>query len=469
MIKNTLFASSILLFLIACVISADIDTDFKGKVVLGTWFAKEYNFTNDWYIDENEDTITNTKDPYPTSYTDIVQSGALEFDFKTSSLHFVFQLGAGKNVYDFRYAYNATSGSFFVMKSKTFAKINRFFGEWLISDIFSVLLGFETTPTNFRTSHQALYDENYFLNSGVLCTGSKPMLQIMAKKSIGSAINIEGKIAVISPDTMVQEAVSFNTKDTTINGVKQAKVTLSKVLSLGNTTKATVKMPKFECRIGLAAEHTLLSFAFDIVGGYQKYEIIKRPKAHDLIGGSNVSGALEIESFVVGGNTNFKIGPVSIGFTYSGGKNLASYGVDIGNSFRWRGLAGSNLIDIFFPYAKSPTLDTVALNVGDVIPLNKVEDVKTIDNSYAQEMALIINIEPIEAISFEVGIGIVKARHDDEAYNEDWIDTKAFYGQISWKILDMLTLTPEVGYYFYGSKINQGSFTYWGFNTSLEF
>jgi hypothetical protein len=244
---------------------------------------------------------------------------------------------------------------------------------------------------------------------------------------------------------------------------------MSKTLPIDENCKATMKIPKFEGHCGINFEHDFLGFTFDAAAGYQNYKVVRRPVSHSKIENNNLPGEIEIESYILGGNSSLKVGPVTAGFTYSGGKNLQSYGVAIGNPFMWRGLQGSKLVEIFFPYAKSPTLNGQILAVGDLIDPDKVEDVDKTDNSFAQEFAWILKIKPFDFLSAEGGYGMIKAFHEDDNYNELWYDTKAFYGQISWKILEVITLTPEVGHYFYGPEINQGTFTYWGFNTSIEF
>ena len=459
MIKYYLIAATLLLTMVAAS-QAEVDFDFNGNVILGAWWAKEYNFTDDWYWDENGDSIPSGKDPYPTSYTDIVPAGALGFDFKTDRLQFAFELGAGVNCYDFRHAFSATSGWFYNKRFNLMAMVRKFYGEWNIND---------STPCNFSASNQALYCGNGFSNTGVLTTGSRPLLQFKADKGIGDAFNITGKVAAILPDTLVFEVAAFDTKDTVVNGTEYAKVTMSQLLPKDENYKASVKIPKLEGYCGINFEHEIIGFALDVAAGYQNYKVIRRPKAHSKIEAGNYPGEIVIESYILGGNTSLKIGPVTAGFTYSGGKNLRPYGVMIGNPFRWRGLQGSQIITVFYPYAKTPTLDDQDLIVGDLIDPDRVDDVDKIDNSFSQEMAWILNVRPFEFLGGEGGYGMIKAYHEHSGTNSFWHNTRAFYGQISWKILEVITLTPEGGYYFYGPEINQGSFTYWGFNTSVEF
>ena len=164
---------------------------------------------------------------------------------------------------------------------------------------------------------------------------------------------------------------------------------------------------------------------------------------------------------------------VTIAYSCAGGQNLGLYGVNIGNPFKWRGDPDADLINIFYPYARlagyGPSEEDPIFEKGSLIDPALAKSAKTLNNSYALEMAWIIKIKPWNFLSAEGGFGMVKASHDDPGRNSWWHDTYAWYGQVDVTVSNLLTLTPEFGYYFYGPGYKQGKFNYWGLNSQVRF
>ena len=105
---------------------AAIEVNYHGNIKFGAWWIKEWDFT-DTIISRTRtqidtviemDTIRG-EDPHPLTNLEILPFGSLGINIKKERLDFCFDLGIGKNIYDFEYFYGQTGG-YLIVKKKSF-------------------------------------------------------------------------------------------------------------------------------------------------------------------------------------------------------------------------------------------------------------------------------------------------------------------------------------------------------------
>lgn len=411
----------ILISFVIPVSSADVD--IYGKFGMSNWWMKSERFYND-SIDKDTVIIGNDTsiskiwgaDSMPIVSCNMLPFGKLGLAFKSDRFGGCVEFSISMNTYDNFYTYNPTTHRFF-KKSSYYAAISKWYGEWYINDNFTLLAGKNTAPACFFPSNQAFWRENGLNNVGCLYTGSHPMMQL----SIHDANKIVNcKIAAIKPDTTL---LKVKNKDTW------------RMSYVGQT-----KMPKFEGSVEINLDKDLFGFRFEGAGGFQRYT--------SIVFGSDLpadESYLDINSWVAGADLGIRLGPVSLTYDIFYGMNIGTYGVYIGEQFGWWRIA--DYMRPFYP----------------------IQEVDTMNNGYALEMAAIVQYKPIEMLSIEAGGGTVIGTHDYEEYKERWDQTYAWYFQSQLHLFEHLTVTPEVGQYIYGPHMGFGRYIYGGFNFFIQF
>lgn len=464
-------------------VSAALEVNYHGNISFGAWWGKEWDFTDTITEVVNNGTTKDTimgEDPYPTTYLDVFPLGLLGLEIKKENLNFYFDMGIGRSIYDFRYSTSNTGGIFFGKKNTYSVRFRKFYAEWNINDAFSLLLGQNSTPCNFSASNQALFGGNGMGNCGVLETGSLPMIQFMAEKSVSDAIKLNGKVAAVMVDTVLMLLpTDYRIKDTTIIDASSGQeVVKSKVIAnspkiLKNNLKANLQFPKVEGRFDFSFQRKSFRYNLFTTGGFQQYDILYKPTINIEDPDESIAIKQPIQSYVWGINSDVSIGPVMVAYSCAGGQNLGMYGANIGNPFKWRGDVNGDLVNIFYPWGRRAgyyaSQDTGTFNVGDLVDPAIAKSAKIINNSHALEMAWVGKVQPWDFLAIEGGYGLVKASHDDPSRTEWWNDNYCYYGQIEYTIAHALTITPEIGYYYYGHRNQQGKFLYWGLNTHVQF
>lgn len=466
---------------------AEIEVNFNGDIKFGAWWIKEWDFTDTLIsrkpsqIDTTVDSIFG-EDPHPVTNLEILPFGFLGINLKKERLDFCFDLGIGKNIYDFEYLRSATLGQFFVKKKSFFVGFRNFYAQWNFNDAVSLLLGQSITPCNFTSSNQAFLGGNGMNNSGVLETGRRPMIECMVNKNIGNAMEIGGSVAAVMVDTILMTLPTYyKIRDTTVTdtatgqSVVKSLIVENEVLELIGglgILKANVELPKLEGRIDFNFQGKLFQNNLNLAAGYQKYDIVFR-SPHSIDPEENIYAEAELTSYVWGLNNVVSFPMTTIAYSCAGGQNPGIYGVNIGNPFKWRGDPNADIINIFYPYGRragyGPSEKDPIFEKGSLIDPELAKSAKTVSNSHLLEMAWIVNIRPWDFIAAEGGFGLVKASHDDPGRNQLWHDSYAWYGQIDVTVSNVLTITPEVGYYYYGPAYHQGKFYYWGLNSQVTF
>jgi hypothetical protein len=406
------------------------DFDVYGKIGMAGWWMKSERFYHDTV---GHDPVTNEviygKDTIPMNTNIINPIGTLGFKLKGDRFGSCIELGTKPNSYD-SHMYGEAASLRNFRKYANFAYLKRWYIEWYIADFMTVLAGQTEAPTCFFPSNQGFNGGTGLNNVGCLCTDAYPMLQI----SLHHPENIiVGKLAVIKPDTSVVEYLNTSGKEIYYH--------------------CETFLPKFEGGFSANIEGDFFAFNGQVAGGYLAYRSSAFKEGIDA-----KDATLDISSWVIGGDFGVKVGPVKVAFDIFYGMNIGTYGVWVGDAFGWWRI--SDFMLPFYPKDGPVYKDSagIPIFVGD-----------TLYNGRALEMAAVVNVKPLDFLYFETGGGTVVGHHDYEPYEKRWTPTYAWYFQVGLTVFDHLKMPFEVGQYWYGPNRGFGRYTYWGFNTLIEF
>lgn len=445
------------------------DVDIYGKINMGIWYFSPERFYDESRIDSTtatwdsvnqiwvyEDHITTgLKDTMDIIVSNWVPFGTFGVKFKGNNFGGCIEMGTHLVVYDSKFYGSATTARF-QRKVSDYISMEKWYAEWYLNDHFTFLFGKTFAPTNFFPSNQMFFGggeggRGYgFNNVGCLSTGTYPMLQLSIK---GPNEVFEGKIAVIKPDT-------------TAIHVQGAQAITEKY-------QCSVKIPKFEGRLGYTIEKGIFSTYGNFAGGFQTYESVLFSEADAYPNPKKDSCYLEISSFVVGADVGVKVGPVSLAVDAFFGQNIGVYGAFVGDKFNfWRykikdEISGEDKYVNEYMALFYPSQDSV-ITLLDTIT-GETDTSWNYHNSQAIELAFILKITPVTWLSLEGGVGIVIGEHENEDFDKRFHNTFAWYAQTEWTIFELLKITPEIGQFDYGPLTGFGRYLYWGLNTGIEF
>ena len=440
--KKLLIVYTVLL--IAVPITAG-DFDVYGKIGMAGWWMKSYRFYHDstgkiidTIIDTTvvpldttiDTTIVWDEDSIPMNTNIINPIGKLGIKFKGDRFGSCIELGFRMNTHDTKMYGNPSTLTNYQKRSHFFY-LRLWYLEWYINDYFTFLVGQDYAPTCFHeTSNQAFNGYTCLCNVGCLYTDRYPMFKL----SIHDPDKIvEGKLAVIRPDTSVVQYLNTSGPDTYYH--------------------CETKMPKFEAGFSVNIEGDFMSHTANFAGGFARYSSVAH---HEEINARDAQ--LDINSWVVGGDLTYKVGIVKLSYDMFFGQNIGTYGVWVGDAFGWWRIA--DFMKPFYP------VDVPIYEYIGGIPVFKGD---SICDGKAAEMALIINVKPWDFLAFECGGGTVIGSHEYEDYEARWDKTYAWYVQSVLTLFEHLNITPEVGQYWWGPHRGFGRYTYWGLNTLIDF
>lgn len=413
------------------------DFDIYGKMSPGLWFSK----TEDFYGDSVDvDTATGEPiigtDSLPSYYCTLWPYGTLGFRVRSDRIGACVEIGIRRSMYQ---GFINDDPSFVLLTKEHMAVYaKKFYLEWYINDLITLLIGKNDAPASFFSSNQRLYGDYRFRNAGCLYTGSKAMFQVAMGNDLSSNDLAEGflweaKVAALKVDTA---AILF--------------------IGANKYIYTEAKFPKFEGSFAMHLAKGFISADLRGGGGFQRYNMAIHYKANVPADESKEP----VDCYVAGFECGAKAGPVKLIYDWAWGQNMGAYGIAMGNPFLWRqqGDTLSNIINIFYPYHEK-VLD----NPGSI------PDVFEMRNGEAVEMCWILNVRPIEWLALEGGYGYVHAEHEFSDFDKSWNDTRAYYASLQLKIADILEISPEFGQYWYGKKRGYGRFTYWGAEFAVEF
>lgn len=388
--------------------------DIYGKMYPSAWVTKSERFYND---------------SVPIYYCTLWPYGTLGFKSKGDKIGICIEVGIQQAMYE-GVITTSLNTPLLQVREDMIVYAKKFYAEWYINDWLTLLIGQDDGPASFYPSDQKLFGWNCFSNTGALWTGRNAMFQLafgsdLSADDLEAGFFWQAQAAAIKVDSV---AVYVQGKESTFS---------------------ESKFPKFEGSLGLHFEKAFFATGLKFGGGYQRY-FLTAQHANVL---KDEDNKIPVDCYVLGFETKAKLGPVTVAYDWAWGQNLGSYGVYIGNPFVWRGMGLSDVIDIFYPrHDKDIQKDEYYLANGKAV-----------------EMCGILNVKPLDQLSFEAGYGYIHAEHDYRKYDSLWHDTHAYYAHVQVKIAEILSVTPEFGQYFYGPKTGYGRFTYWGIELGVEF
>ncbi len=413
--KNAMF---LILFALFIIPSHALDLDTYGKFATGAWWMYKYEYY--WDTIKTESDTTMGEDPAPAIISDFLTGGTLGIKAKGDKIGGCLELGIAKNLYD---------SELWTDKQELIAKFNYILGlkkwymEFYFNDYLSLLCGRDIAPTCFLRSNQGFYGGNGFNNIGCLFTGSNPMFKL----SVGPPEpKWKFQLAVVKIDT-VNLRIDNNASDP--------------LSSKQYHYKNEVKVPKIEGSFEFSLGEDFVGFEGEIVGGYQRFRQIGVTNSDVW----NKVKKYKVNSFVVGGDFELRLGGFKMIVDLFGGYNIGIYGVYVGDVYGWW-------------FEDEYTMILYPIIAGEIVHTSKIF-----------EIANIYKYEPTDAILFEFGAGAVLGNHTFEEYKNMWHPTFAWYFLCGYTFFDMLQVTPEIGQYWYGPDDGFGRYTYWGLSTFIEF
>lgn len=425
------------------------DFDLYGRVAPAAWFTKRERFYDDSVgVDTVSGDAIIESDSLPLYYCTLWPFGEFGFKLRSDRINVRAELGVRQSVYSGSIT-SATSPKFRVRELWAIYS-KHFYLQWIINDWVSLLLGKTEAPACFFSSNQRFYGGNSFRNSGSLYTGSNAMIQFSFGNDLSSAdiapgFSWEAKAAAVKIDSAA--VFLYYNED-------GEPVPLSEV-------NCDTKFPKFEGSFEAQLEKDFITASLELGGGFQQYQLSYNGGLPQFD-----KSKMKINSYVLGYDLGIKIGLVRVAYNWAWGQNLGSYGVEISSPFLWRqakvpGLTDvqtPTLVDIFYP-KHFIVVDTTGMG-------NHYWEMK---HGKAVQMCGVLNVKPLEWLSFEGGYGYVHAEHDHPGLDSTWEDTHAYYAGIQLKIADILEVNPEFGQYLYGNKPGFGRITYWGVELAIVF
>ncbi len=306
-------------------------------------------------------------------------------------------------------------------------RLRRLYGEWHMTDYLTLLVGQDWAISNLGNSNQIFFMDQGLGYSGALSTGRRPQVKLSYQ---GGDENLgwKGELAVVKPDTSI--------------------------IALKQPPEAEEKLPKIE----LGAEFSIRKE--DLYG--VKAKGVAGMQQYDLVVYADRTGAADadrqsVKSQVLGGSLDLDIWKTTTSFTMSWGKNIATYGVWIGDP------DGSKLdehIAIFFP----------VLGTTD-----STQTTQHLTNAYTTMGSLSLNVHPWKWLAFEAGGGLVSGRHEDLSRQLTAKSTlnalkrKAYYANLQFAAVDgRVKVVPEYSYSDFGGANRAGRWYAYGLKLQLD-
>ena len=352
------------------------DWDFYGSARVMTW-----------YSDGNAASLSNPHDNGNLSESDQELTWALQGNSR---------IGA-------KVKHGTVSGYF---EYGTGVNVRKLYGTWKPENAgWQLLVGQTYTPTVLFYSGQAYATDEGQLSSGQMYNGRRPMIQF----------SWEGlKVALVN----VHKA---NNKGTLFNANPGEELTIP--------GDVTVVAPKIEAAYHFGAD----KFFFDVVGGYQTWQI-ENP--------TGSRGDTDVNAWLVGGGGGANFGPAYV-------KAMAYYGQNTGDYGIWTNAGG-----YFGGVSVKPNANT-ALYAGDAASsiITFKEDAAgglsydTEDTNVLSFLG-VVGFKVNDMFSLELGGSYIK--YENDLFVDD-AKLYAFYVQAPVTLAKGVFIVPETGYY----KIDQ--------------
>lgn len=295
--------------------------------------------------------------------------------------------------------------------------LRRLYGEWFINDNFTLLVGQEWCIANFFPSAQIFDMESGLCYSGALFTGRKPQIKITgALKDIVPMLNAKAEFALVKPDTFI--------------------VKTSHDYDLG----AEEIIPKIEGGVTIDFKTGLIDVKTQLVAGINRYNIVAN---RNSLVAENTRRSL-VQAQCLAGCIDLTIWKARISFSVAQGKNLASYGVLMGNP--WGDRTDLEIM-VFYPEWDFDETDSL---------------VEHLCNVFTRQGCAVFNIKPLSFLAGEVGAGKILNYPDaftylrhQEGYRTNFNRRWAWYANLQFTLLDShLLVIPEYSFSDIGGGTN---------------
>lgn len=384
-----------LLLLTLCMFApviAEGEWDFYGSARIGAWYwnrSKRYERSDVW-VDTEVDTVINNVDttiivqilhldvfiedsfPRQRALLDLQHNSHFGVKAKSDKFGFRFELGWGPVIKEIHIKIlldDATVNQ----RVRDGVLLRRLYGEWYINDYLTLLVGQEYAIANFFPSNQIFLEDAGLYYCGSLYTGRRPQVKLSCGSEASEMLSWKAEFAVVKPDTFIVEC------------------------NYGDM-EAEEKMPKMEGGAECSFNFGEL-FGFNLKGllGINRYDLVRYG---DEIGKTK-NEIVEIKANCFAGSVDLNVWKTRLSFVYAYGKNLASYGVYMGDPWGWR--ADKNLLMFYPTWGKKDSLT----------------DISELCNALTQQGALVFNIKPFEWFAWEIGAGMILNDHEDWDLKQD--------------------------------------------------
>lgn len=386
--------------------------DFYGSARVGgaRWHKADY-----WKKDvlDAAGNIVSTKTvvdtvPVNRNYMDLQYNSRFGVLIKSGPMDFHFELGWMPGVQDIDVQVIGSNAEV-SQKRRDALRLRLLYGEWNFYPKFKLLVGQDWAITNFSNSNQIFFMDQGLGYSGELGTGRRPMVKLTYAEETDPVMTWKGQLAVVKSDTSM--------------------------LALGQPPDIEEVLPKLEIGGEFGFKKDLYGIKFQGVAGIQQYDLVVYA---DKIGAANADRQ-SIKSQLVGGNVILNLFKTTTSFSYTWGKNIAAYGVWIGDP------DGSKLdehVRIFFPvFGTTGPTDTIS----------------HITNVYSTMGSLVFNYHPFKWLSAEVGSGMVNGRHEEQSRKAtvkstlNAMNRLAYYANLQFALADgKFLIVPEYSYSDFG-------------------
>jgi hypothetical protein len=406
--------------------------DFYGSArVGGSYWHKDKWYREVSVLDSagniaSKKTIVDTV-PIKRLFMDLQYNSFFGATGKSDQLGFRFEVGWMPGVQDIDVQIIGGNASI-SQKRRDAVRLRRLYGEWNINDQFKLLVGQDWAITNLGNSNQIFFMDQGLGYSGALSTGRRPMVKLSYAQETDAVMTWKGELAVVKPDTSI--------------------------ISLKQPPEAEEKLPKIEIggEFGFQKED-LFGVKLKGVAGMQQYDLVVYADKTGAVDADRQS----VKSQVIGGNMELDFLKTTTSFNYAWGKNIATYGVWIGDP------DGSKLdehIAIFFP----------VLGTSDT-----TQTVQHLTNSFTRMGSLVFNYHPLKWFSAEAGGGMVLGRHEDLSRQLTMKSTLnamkrvAYYANMQFGLADgKFLIVPEYSYSDFGGSYQAGRWYAYGLKLQMD-
>jgi hypothetical protein len=363
--------------------------------------------------------------------TDLEWMSRFGAEIKKEKYGFRFEAGWGSAMRQYSVDFATLSTA---AKYRDAMVLRRLYGEWFINDHFTLLIGQEWCIANFFPSAQIFDMESGLCYSGALFTGRRPQIKISGSiKDLVPLLNAKAELAVVKPDTFIVATWQ-----------PEWDVDVEEII------------PKIETGATIEYKMGMADVKLQIVAGINRYNLVTNRDSYD----KSLTTRNIVAAQCLAGLVDFTVWKARFSFAYAQGKNLASYGVLMGNP--WGDRTDPETMT-FYPRWGFTKDDTTASNPH-------------LCNPFTKQGCVVLNVKPLDFVAGEVGAGkilnfpeaseyLIVQQGQRTNFNRRW----ACYANLQFTVLNgHLLVIPEYSFSDLGGgssssgMINQGKWHAYG-------